>query len=175
MSRPEGFDDAVSDPYTSEASGDIYNTPDVVGERQNGKTAEITETGETTRLRENAESEDMSTPAGVTESAVQQSEDAPETGLSEAEVCLDEQAVDINPADGVQDESATESAMEEAAQDVSGRQTEEDNSYNNSPYNGSLYGGQFSQGGSPYNNNPDGGQYSQGVCNKNKRPQGGKD
>lgn len=135
MGRPEGFDDVVSDPYTSETSGDIYNTPDVIGDKQGEETAGTIETDEAPEHEERAEAEEVGEPAAA-DSAVQQSGGAAEIVVSE----------------GVTEINVSGNSWEIGMPDEKAR-------YN--PYHNNLYGNQQPQNGNPYSNTPYGSQQSQ--------------
>lgn len=167
MGRPEEFDDVVSDPYTSETSGDIYNTPDVIGVKHGEETAGSIETYEAPEHEEHAKAEEVGEPADAADSAVQQSGGATEIAVSEgaAETDVPENSWEF----GMSDEKARynpgigQNLQSGGAHDnysYGSQQPQNSNPYGDNPYN-SLYGNQQPQNGNPYSNNPYGSQQSQ--------------
>ena len=178
MGRPEGFDDVVSDPYTSETSGDIYNTPDVIGDKQGEETARTIETDEAPEHEKNAELEEVREPAEATDSAVQQSggvteivvsEDAPEIGESEDTlgIGVSDEKAHYDPSIGQNMQGGVFSGNSHDSSPYEDRHLQSDNPYGSNPY-----AGQFSQYGDAYGNYPYGSQQPQDSNSYSNHPYG---
>lgn len=173
MSRPEEFNDLqgkdvennkISDPYRSETSFDIYNTPDVSGEQENQEDAGQEEPAGPVN-RENAEEAEDS--AGMTEPEVPENPEEPADMGAVPDV--------VQTQDDVPDPGSPylDSPYGNQNQQYQGGSPYSDSPYGNqnqqaqgsSPYSDSPYGNQNQQtyGGNAYNN----GQYDQSAYTGN--------